>query len=262
METKSLHLHDFLYTTMSQKHLSGYQPRASWRKAFCRLEQLGVEILRHQNTIKYVPVILTKEESMFYGSWILRYTQDDETTAFGGTFPSNRDQKHTVYFVCFFMPTITCIDLDKNTYEVEASALSWRPSVYAIIVQDNKILLSPQWDGYDLPGGGINLGETIEEALIREVKEETGLDVTMDTCIDTQSSFFRTISKKRYIHSILIYASATVTWWTLSTDGFDEEEQEYARLAEWIPLSHIKSINFKSSVEILPILEKALWLIN
>lgn len=37
---------------------------------------------------------------------------------------------------------------------------------------------SHKWRGkYVVPGGHIELGETMEEALVREVKEETGLDV-------------------------------------------------------------------------------------
>ena len=58
---------------------------------------------------------------------------------------------------------ITSMDKDGGTYEVPLSDLIWRPTAYAIIIQDGKILLSPQWDGYDLPGGGIDLGETPEE---------------------------------------------------------------------------------------------------
>ena len=32
-----------------------------------------------------------------------------------------------------------------------------------------------------LPGGRVNLGETVAQIIIREVKEETGLDVTIDS---------------------------------------------------------------------------------
>jgi ADP-ribose pyrophosphatase YjhB (NUDIX family) len=51
----------------------------------------------------------------------------------------------------------------------------------AIIVRNGKLLLfhrqKPGRDYYILPGGGVELEESFEEACIREVKEETGLDV-------------------------------------------------------------------------------------
>jgi nucleoside triphosphatase len=55
------------------------------------------------------------------------------------------------------------------------------PTVGALIFNpEGKIFLmrSHKWnDQYCIPGGHIELGERIEEAVIREVKEETGLDV-------------------------------------------------------------------------------------
>jgi len=51
----------------------------------------------------------------------------------------------------------------------------------AIIIRDGKLLLfhrqKPGRDYYILPGGTVELKESFEEACIREVKEETGLDV-------------------------------------------------------------------------------------
>ena len=55
------------------------------------------------------------------------------------------------------------------------------PTVGALIFnRDNRVLLvlSERWGGkYVVPGGHIELGERIEETVVREVKEETGLDV-------------------------------------------------------------------------------------
>jgi ADP-ribose pyrophosphatase YjhB (NUDIX family) len=55
-------------------------------------------------------------------------------------------------------------------------------AVSAAIFRDGKVLLvrrarAPAYDLFTLPGGGVELGETLEQAVIREVKEETALDV-------------------------------------------------------------------------------------
>ncbi|MBN2420845.1 NUDIX domain-containing protein [Candidatus Woesearchaeota archaeon] len=54
----------------------------------------------------------------------------------------------------------------------------------AIVLNDNKILLIHRFfknrEYYVFPGGGVEEGETTEEATIREMKEETSLDVKLD----------------------------------------------------------------------------------
>lgn len=44
-----------------------------------------------------------------------------------------------------------------------------------VVVQDK--INKPHWRGITFPGGKIENGESIIESTIREVKEETGLDV-------------------------------------------------------------------------------------
>jgi nucleoside triphosphatase len=68
------------------------------------------------------------------------------------------------------------------------------PTVGALIVNsEGKILLtkSHKWfDKYTLPGGHIEVGETMEEAVKREVKEEVGLDVEVVEFLTMQEAIY------------------------------------------------------------------------
>src|SRR5215831_6433848 len=66
----------------------------------------------------------------------------------------------------------------------DARAYPQRPvlAVSAAIARDGKVLLvrraRPPANGlYSLPGGVVEIGETLHEALVREVREETGMAV-------------------------------------------------------------------------------------
>ena len=62
--------------------------------------------------------------------------------------------------------------------------------VLVFIRQDGRILLVRQNYGHrywSLPGGVMELGESIDEAAVREVKEETGLDVRLKRVVGLYS---------------------------------------------------------------------------
>ena len=75
------------------------------------------------------------------------------------------------------------------------------------VVKDSKILvvrrvahddtLAGEWE---LPGGGVDSGETIEQGAMRELHEETGLEV--DKILGTFEGFDYTTSKKPKVRQI------------------------------------------------------------
>jgi len=89
------------------------------------------------------------------------------------------------------------------------------PTVGALIFnQEGKIFLmtSPKWKGkYVIPGGHIELGETIEQALKREIKEETNLDIFDIKFIISQEFIFGEEFHKKKHFIFLDYVCKTKT---------------------------------------------------
>lgn len=72
----------------------------------------------------------------------------------------------------------TLFETDIKNYAPGGSVFS-RPSARGIIVKAGRaaMVYSRKYDYYQFPGGGMTAGESREDALIREVLEETGLSV-------------------------------------------------------------------------------------
>ena len=73
-------------------------------------------------------------------------------------------------------------EIDKKDYDFDGSIFI-RPSARGIIIKNGKVAMihSKKYDYYKFPGGGIEAGECKEDALIREVLEETGLCVVKNS---------------------------------------------------------------------------------
>ncbi len=76
----------------------------------------------------------------------------------------------------------TLFQIDTRDYDPNGTVCV-RPSVRGIILREGKVAMvhSLKYNYYKFPGGGLEPGETHEEALIREVAEEVGMVVIPHT---------------------------------------------------------------------------------
>jgi 8-oxo-dGTP diphosphatase len=145
--------------------------------------------------------------------------------------------------------TVVCIGFDGKEYVTPVSELTWRPSAYGIVLKDGKVLVSRQTNGYDLPGGGFEADETAEQAVVREVLEETGVQskVVRRASPPITTYFKRTHKDGTCIESEMHYFVCAYVGGEISTKGFDENEKEYGLPAEWLDVSDLADITVASA---------------
>ena len=150
--------------------------------------------------------------------------------------------------------TIISHDIHGAEYTVPIEKLKWRPAAYGIIIQDHKILLTKQGGAFHLPGGGINLGEAPEDGVIREIREETGVEVGNPRRVGPIISGFFTMNHSTdaeltHVHSLLMYYQCDLVGGALSIDGFEEDEKLIGEMPEWIVLEQLDEIKAGSSID-------------
>ncbi len=160
------------------------------------------------------------------------------------------------------MNKVICHDIDGKLHKVNVNKLIFRPSVYGVLIEKGKILLLKQKIGYDFPGGGMELGETLEQTLKREFFEETGLRVKKKQLLDCASSFFYSKRLKKFYHTILIYYSCRKISGYLTNKHFDAHEEKYAIVPEWVDLKKIAKIKFQNAINSVKLIKKAIKLSN
>ena len=109
-------------------------------------------------------------------------------------------------------------------------------TVMCLIEDGNKILLQNRvkkdWRGYALPGGHVELGESFVDAVIREIKEETGYTVIKPILVGVKQF---PIENGRYV--VLLFKA---TEWIGNLHSSDEGQMEWI---EYSKLSDIKTVN-------------------
>jgi 8-oxo-dGTP diphosphatase len=81
--------------------------------------------------------------------------------------------------------------------------------VGAVVVRDGRALIvrrahEPRKGEWSLPGGMLDLGESLGDAARREVKEETGLDVQLGPIIETFDRVHRDAEGRIRYHFVIV----------------------------------------------------------
>jgi ADP-ribose pyrophosphatase YjhB (NUDIX family) len=138
----------------------------------------------------------------------------------------------------------------------------FRATARAIIIDDGKILLFERWRRdrlgrqlhyYSIPGGGIDTGETPEDAVVREMHEEMLVTVRPVRLLARQKAF-----KRRNYHNYFLCEIIEGT----PTFNLDSEEGKYRHFmgnqyaVAWVPLDgltdKIHHEEYRQLIEMLP----------
>lgn len=118
--------------------------------------------------------------------------------------------------------------------------------VRAVIIRNGKLLamhddVSPY---YYLVGGKVGMGETAEEAVLREVKEELGVEARIERALWLAQNFYTEKVKNERYHELGLYFLLNVNDDELTEDEFTVKEGKHTLRFEWLPFEKLQDEYF------------------
>ena len=131
-------------------------------------------------------------------------------------------------------------------------------AVSAAIVRDGKVLVvrrarNPALGVYTVPGGVVEAGETLTEALQREVREETGLEIAPVTLAGHREVILRGIDGRVERHFVILCFASR---WVSGEPSLNEELDD----ARWVTPAELTEL--KTTEGLIPIVEAAIAAVN
>jgi 8-oxo-dGTP pyrophosphatase MutT (NUDIX family) len=140
--------------------------------------------------------------------------------------------------------------------DVPIEKITFRPSAYGFVYDDGKIItLTNKSNGKIwFPGGGINLGEKMEDGLRREILEEAGIEVSVEKVMLFKENFFYYKPLGEGYHAFLFfYLCRPISRDLIDDDKVYDEESEKPR---WTKIEDIKKEDLSDlSEDIFEVLE-------
>ena len=132
------------------------------------------------------------------------------------------------------------------SYNCENQKFNYR--VCAMIIAENKILAmhderSPY---FYLPGGRVKMGETAEQAVVREIQEELGVTPKITRPLWLNQAFFTEDVDNLHYHELCIYFLVDISETTLLERGnvFTLTEGKHIHTFEWLEFDRLKDEYF------------------
>ena len=139
-----------------------------------------------------------------------------------------------------------------------------REAVRAVVLDpDDRVLLVrfefPDWTGWATPGGGVDAMETDEEAIRRELAEETGLEAfELGPVVWTRTHLFELgnwdgqFERYYFVRAPRFDPAPRLTW--------DQLNAEYVTAVRWWTLDELEAADARFAPSRLPILVRELLL--
>ncbi|MGO9442820.1 MAG: NUDIX hydrolase [Terriglobales bacterium] len=112
--------------------------------------------------------------------------------------------------------------------------------VGGVVVSHGRVVLvrrakAPRMGEWSIPGGMLELGETLRAGVVREIEEETGLEVNSETVLDVFDSIVTDADGRTQYHYVLVDYLCSVSGGELRAAS-DVSEARWATLEEVVSL--------------------------
>jgi len=126
-------------------------------------------------------------------------------------------------------------------------------AVGVLLLDGDRVLLvqrgrPPQVGRWTVPGGGVEVGETLEEAALRELGEETGLGCTLGPVVEVLDRVLRDGDGRVEYHYVILDFLGTTPTGELRA-GSDCAD------ARWVPVAELAT--YETTDGLLPVIERA-----
>jgi 8-oxo-dGTP pyrophosphatase MutT (NUDIX family) len=146
---------------------------------------------------------------------------------------------------------VTCERFLGGTIDLPRERLDFRPSAYGLIVHAGRLLVmgNRHVDRLSLPGGGVEVGERLVDALQREIREEAGITVEVGALAGFRETFFYYDPGDSAFHSLLFFFHCTPTSFDLLPD--DQVDDNESTHPHWRALDSLTPDTFLSQGDLI-----------